>query len=388
MSMARSYYAVVAVALAVFLAAAQASGATTRWREPVSGMTFAWVPKGCATIGSPEGEAGRHPDERPHRVCLAGFWLSTYEVTNAQYRMFRADHQTGKYRRTNLDEPRQPVGDVTWQEARAFAQWLSRRAGVGFRLPTEAEWEFAARGGTAGPHYWGDDGDLCRHANLDSWGYDSCDDGYKGAAPVGSYAPNPFGLYDMLGNVLEWTGSPYDPGYGGGELRSAPPGYHGRLVVRGGSWNLKPTFLRAASRLVVANDYHHQTIGFRLVAERSAPADSPLSPDESRAAPAEAPHAAAPSVKAPDPVDHFVDDLRSKMRGAYEWGLQHGECSSIGNPKKYSGEKAQLMSTFVSLCQAGVTDRADPSEDGRAEVYRLIDKRLEQMRRSLHGRTQ
>jgi formylglycine-generating enzyme required for sulfatase activity len=135
---------------------------------------------------------------------------------------------------------------VDWQAATAFAAWLSQKTGQRFRLPTEAEWEYAARAGTQTARFWGDAPDgACTYANVHDktpsrqfkWtGHHDCDDGYAVTAPVGRFRPNPFGLYDMLGNALEWTCSVYDADYGGAEKDCANKGSSGRRVIRGGSW--------------------------------------------------------------------------------------------------------------------------------------------------------
>ncbi|MBI3574759.1 MAG: formylglycine-generating enzyme family protein [Gammaproteobacteria bacterium] len=208
------------------------------WKEPTTGMEFVWIPKGCFQMGSPSRRGG---DEPQHQVCIEGYWLAKHEVTNAQYRMFKPSHDSGTYRGDSLNGDTQPVVEVLWNDAVAFAEWLSSKTGKTFKLPTEAEWEYAARAGTQTAHYWGDDDDanFCRHANIADrtskvafsggdlggggldfiWAYlayDGCDDGYKVTAPVGRFVPNAFGLYDMLGNVREWTASLYDQAYAGG----------------------------------------------------------------------------------------------------------------------------------------------------------------------------
>lgn len=229
------------------------------WIEPTTGMEFVWIPKGCYTMGSPAGEKERREDERQHEVCVEGYWLAKYEVTNAQYRQFAPSHSSGIFR-YSLNGDSQPVVLVPWNDAVAYAEWLSQKTGRTFRLPTEAEWEYAARAGTQTARYWGDDdASLCRYANIADRGikgafadfmliYDGCDDGYKVSAPVGRFAPNAWGLYDILGNVWEWTASPYDKDYSGGEKRAATTGEGGYRVIRGGSWQSNQAWARAAAR--------------------------------------------------------------------------------------------------------------------------------------------
>ncbi|MDG4597382.1 MAG: bifunctional serine/threonine-protein kinase/formylglycine-generating enzyme family protein [Candidatus Contendobacter sp.] len=247
------------------------------YTEPTTGMEFVWIPQGCFTMGSPETEKGRSTNETPHRVCSQGFWMGKYEVTNAQYQRFELGHDSGFYESYNLNDPDQPVVRVSWQEAIAYADWLSGKAGLRFRLPTEAEWEYAARANSPLYRPWGDDpNQACRYANIYDetarktkplpWANYPCEDGQGVVAPVGKYAPNKFGLYDMLGNVAEWTCSEYDSAYAGGETRCADPNAAGgRRVLRGGSWTEFPELLRFAYRFPTVPGNRKFDYGFRLV---------------------------------------------------------------------------------------------------------------------------
>lgn len=245
------------------------------WTEPVTGMEFAWIPKGCHTMGSPGSEAGRDDDEHPHEACVEGFWLSKHEVTNAQYRQFMSSHASGGYEGHSLDGDAQPAVDVSWEKATAYAESLTQKTGMSFRLPTEAEWEYAARAGSRTARYWGEEMDqACRYANVadrtalavfKGWIVADCDDGYRVSAPVGRMAPNAFGLHDMLGNVWEWTASPYDSAYSfGDEKRAAFKEDVGLRVIRGGSWYDQPQRIRAANRLGLTPAYRDFFLGFRL----------------------------------------------------------------------------------------------------------------------------
>ena len=246
------------------------------YTEPMTGMELVWIPSGCFTMGSPVTEKGRSTNEIPHQVCLQGFWMSQYEVTNAQYQRFEPGHDSGSYESHSLNGPDQPVVRVSWQEAVAYADWLSGKTGLRFRLPTEAEWEYAARAGRTGSSYWDDPNQACRYANIYDetarktrpfpWANYPCEDGQSMVAPVGKYAPNQFGLYDMLGNVAEWTCSEYDSAYAGGETRCADPGtVGGRRVLRGGSWSDYPELLRFAYRFPTVPGNRKFDYGFRLV---------------------------------------------------------------------------------------------------------------------------
>ncbi|MBL8258280.1 MAG: SUMF1/EgtB/PvdO family nonheme iron enzyme [Candidatus Competibacteraceae bacterium] len=250
------------------------------YTDPATGMEFVWLQAGCFAMGSAETERDRSANEVPHEVCLKGFWIGKYEVTNAQYQHFDARHDSGSYEPHPLNGPDRPVVRVSWQEAVAFADWLSKKTGARFRLPTEAEWEYAARGGRTQSRYWNDDpNQACRYANIYdetarkakpfNWANYPCEDGQVVVAPVGRYAANGFGLHDMLGNVSEWTCSEYDNTYAGGENRCAERGATagGRRVLRGGSWSDYPGLVRLAYRFPAAPEYRKFDLGFRLVLE-------------------------------------------------------------------------------------------------------------------------
>ncbi len=252
------------------------------YTDPTTGMELVWIAPGCFNMGSPETEQDRSANEAPHQVCPKGFWMGKTEVTNAQYRQFESGHDSGAYESHNLNAPDQPVVRVSWQEAVAYAEWLSGKTGLRYRLPTEAEWEYAARAGRADSRYWGDDpNQACLYANIYdktarqakpfNWANYPCQDGQVAAAPVGQYTANAFGLHDLLGNVAEWTCSEYDSAYAGGETRCADPqaAAGGRRVLRGGSWSDYPGLVRFAYRFPAAPEYGkwRSDIGFRLVLE-------------------------------------------------------------------------------------------------------------------------
>ncbi|MEE8429699.1 MAG: formylglycine-generating enzyme family protein [Candidatus Desulfatibia sp.] len=252
------------------------------WHEPVTGMAFVWVPGGCFQMGSPSGEAGRDPDEGlVHKVCVDGFWMGKTEVTNAQYRQFKIDHVSQEHRGFSLNRDDQPVVYMSWHDAKAFAKWLNEQnhKRYHFRLPTEAEWEYACRAETTTARYWGDDPDkACEYANVGDltaerewpyWEVNNCEDGYEVTAPVGSFTPNAFGLYDMLGNVFEWNEDIYGKDAYGNHQRNNPvfTGDGSYRVIRGGCWYSWPAGVRCAGRSDHPpngrdRDYF---LGFRLV---------------------------------------------------------------------------------------------------------------------------
>ena len=112
----------------------EATGET--WTDPVTGMEFVWIPKGCFQMGSPASESGRSSDEHQHQVCIEGYWMGKYEVTNTQYRMFKPVHDSSQYEGNSLNGDTQPVANVSWNDAVAFAEWLTQKTGKTFKLPT------------------------------------------------------------------------------------------------------------------------------------------------------------------------------------------------------------------------------------------------------------
>ena len=274
-------------------------------REDATGIEFVYVPGGCFQMGQTETEkaqlikevgdknyASWYADELPrHEVCLQGFWMGKYEVTNAQYRRFKKDHDSQSHEGKSLNGDEQPVVKVSWNEAKAFTDWLTKQGRGEFRLPTEAEWEYAARGGTETIRSWGDDPkhtQACVYANVgdsavaaafpnvveqwkkdDSWFAHSCDDGYVVTAPVGSFRPNAFGLYDMLGNVWEWCQDTSHKNYNGapndGSIWGSLGDEKANRLLRGGSWCNVPSYVRGANRFRLVPDDQDYNIGIRVV---------------------------------------------------------------------------------------------------------------------------
>jgi formylglycine-generating enzyme required for sulfatase activity len=232
------------------------------------------VPAGSYTMGSPASEAGRANDESPqHRVAIPrALAVGKYEVTFAEWDACVSDGGCGGYRPPDNGWGRdnRPVIHVSWDDAQAYVAWVSGKTGRQYRLLSEAEWEHAARAGTVTPYYWG------RTASRDyaNYGNDTCcaglaqgSDRWENTAPAGSLRPNAFGLYDMLGNVWEWTGDCQNGSYDGAPSDGSAwtAGDCGLRVLRGGSWFADPSFLRSAIRdWDSAADRNFDT-GFRIV---------------------------------------------------------------------------------------------------------------------------
>ena len=212
------------------------------------------VPPGRFIVGSLTSEEGRTDDEGPRHEVTIGYALAVgvYEVTFAEWDACVSAGGCGRYRPDDRGWGRgsRPVINVSWEDARGYVAWLSRETGEEYRLLSEAEWEYVARAGTQTARYWGNrELGQCRYAN----GYDDyvpCSDGYANTAPVGSYEPNAFGLFDVLGNVWEWTEDCWNDSYAGAPTDGSPwtSGNCSRRVLRGGSWFFAPDILRSASR--------------------------------------------------------------------------------------------------------------------------------------------
>jgi len=232
-------------------------------------MEFVWIPPGTFMMGSPEAEPGRRENEKQHRVTLTkGFHMQTTEVTGDQWKAVMGDKGRADY----WECGNCPAIEVSWGTAQDFIKKLNElEGGSSYRLPTEAEWEYAARAGSTTRFSFGDDdGKLGDYA----W-YSSNSD--RGPHPVGEKSPNAWGLYDMHGNAFEWcedwygdypTGAVTDPtGPDSGTPVTGAMGheYPGHKVYRGGSWDHKPKQLRSAyrSRSVIWGTYN--AIGVRLV---------------------------------------------------------------------------------------------------------------------------
>ena len=281
---------------------------------------FVRIPAGSFLMGSKAGDA----DERPlRRVTFAKpFEMLAHEVTVGQFLRFVDDsgYQLGAgcrfyistgstpdpYRHASQpgfdQSPAHPVVCVSAEDARAYAAWATARTGWVHRLPTEAEWEYAARAGGGPGFVWRDGTEPCRHANISDldrakahhdgrhyFGNDRmyrsideqivpCDDGAVFTAPVGSYQPNALGLYDMIGNAWEWVADCVKGDFGAVPPYADAPADGSavvqtgcnRTVIRGSSWHTGPRYSQLSNRSSVPSDYRMYHLGFRLVREDAA----------------------------------------------------------------------------------------------------------------------
>jgi formylglycine-generating enzyme required for sulfatase activity len=272
------------------------------------GPTMIVVPAGSFMMGSPDNEDDRFSNEGPrHRVTFdRGFAMGRTEISVGEFSVFiqdtgyrtdaeRAgssrvyDPRSGRMDRQNNITWRQdyvgdtadanlPVVHVSWNDAAAFAEWLSEQTGRNYRLPSEAEFEYALRAGTQSRYWWGEgsprnvvenltgDGDISPTSARWNVAFRRYNDGHWGPAPVGSFEPNPFGLYDMSGNVMQWTKDCWHdsfvraPGDGSAWVN---PGCD-RRVIKGGSWSSTPAMARSAFRLSSTDDSTDMRVGFRV----------------------------------------------------------------------------------------------------------------------------
>ena len=265
------------------------------------------IPAGTFMMGSPAGEVGRGENEGPvHRVTLQQFALGKTEVTVGQFRRFvsvtsyktdaeknsggnsgcyawdasdsKFDWRAGRSWRSLgwAVKDSEPVVCVSFNDAEAYLNWLSSTTNKGYGLPSESQWEYAARAGTTTSRYWGDDpNQACNYANVtdqttgpnnSSWSIKhECKDGYYFVAPVASYRPNAFGLYDMIGNAMEWTQDCWNKDYSGAPTGGSAwkTGHCARRVLRGGSWNYVPQLTRTAVRDFSSAEDRINDFGFR-----------------------------------------------------------------------------------------------------------------------------
>ncbi len=283
------------------LAAGGDDGPAAPWRDCADCPEMVTIEPGEFVMGWDGGEEGRY-EGPPHKVVIERpFALGRFEVTNAEFAAFVKDTghkpepgckvypqqpgvpeerfgwQDPGYGRPPADD--EPVACVSWLDAKAYVNWLAARTGKPYRLPTEAEWEYAARAGTTTAYFWGDDPDQgCAYANMYDqsglangfkWAAAACDSGFAKVAPVGSLKPNAFGLYDMLGNVWEWLEDcyvvPYPETATTQDAVQPPAGEScARRSVRGGSWITRPDRNTVTWRGRDPENTYFSMFGFRV----------------------------------------------------------------------------------------------------------------------------
>ena len=271
------------------------------------------IPPGSFVMGASRAEEAREGLPRSdrgrsvptHRVAVPSFAIGVYDVTRAEFAAFvrETGHRTASScwtygfnraakewvfrKRAGRDwrnpgfpqTDRDPVVCVSWNDASAYVAWLARKTGKSYRLPSEAEWEYVARAGSSGPRFWDDNAQACRDANVSDLTFVAalklprdpgrsfkCRDGYVYTAPVGSFEPNAFGLYDMLGNVGQWIADCWNKDYRGAPAhgRAWLRGDCTRRISRGGSWEDYPNNVRAGYRDRDLAAFREADNGFRV----------------------------------------------------------------------------------------------------------------------------
>ena len=221
--------------------------------------TLVTIPAGWFWMGS---NAGQDNEQPVHRVWVDEFLLAACQVTNADYARFMAATgaaQPPHWEDTKCNHPTQPVVAVSWFDAIAYCEWLSKASRRNYRLPTEAEWERAARGGIEGKLFpWGDAPPQSLPDYSDRW--------ITGPEPVARYAPNTFGLFDICENVHEWCSDWYAPDYYSQSLDRNPhgPATGTRRASRGGSWRHHIKVSRCAARSSIPPEFRYADYGFRV----------------------------------------------------------------------------------------------------------------------------
>lgn len=233
------------------------------------------IPGGCATLGSHFLNEGP-----PREVCVASFKMSRDEITFSFYDGFAERGTRTLPGDQNWGRGNRPVINVSWFDAKAYADFVSAQSAQTCRLPSEAEWEYAARALTATSRYWGKEpNDACQFANVadltagrehSDWLIHECNDGYLNTSPVATFRPNAFGLYDMLGNVSEWVEDCSHDSFEKAPKDGRPwmeedQGDCNKHVTRGGSWRNPPFRVRSSSRGKLDSETRSDAVGFRLV---------------------------------------------------------------------------------------------------------------------------
>ena len=222
------------------------------------------VPAGSFAMGTPRTEVYRQTGEGPqHQVTLKSFALGKNDVTFAEWDACVAGGGCNGYSPNDKDwgRGRNPVIDVSWDDAQAYIRWLAAKTGRPYRLPSEAEWEYAARAGTTTAHYWGD----AESPTLANCG--GCDSPWKGrTAPTGSFPPNPWGFFDMTGNVSQWLRDCYNKDYNNAPTDGTAwtTGDCSRRMDRGGNWAGQTWDMRIGHRHYGSTEGRYGNFGFRV----------------------------------------------------------------------------------------------------------------------------
>jgi formylglycine-generating enzyme required for sulfatase activity len=233
--------------------AVNAVNAVKDYTDPVVGIQFAHVPGGCYKMGDTFGD-GADNEKPPHDVCVADFSIAKLKITQGQWKKVMGGNPS--FFKTCGDEC--PVENVSWNDVQEFITKLNRESGKEYRLPTEAEWEYACRSGGKDEKFCGGNDPMTV-----AWYFSTSGDHTQ---TVGMKRPNGLGLYDMSGNVWEWVGDWYDEKFSTIKDNPQGPSSGSSRVIRGGSWFMLPKNVRASVRSSQPPDLHTYDVGFRLIA--------------------------------------------------------------------------------------------------------------------------
>lgn len=265
--------AILGAVLALVLLPAWALQPGDSVRDPLIGgglgPELSVLPAGVFLLGDGSGQGNYH-ERPPRRIEIpAPFAIGRFEITFADWQLYA--RATGSPMPDNEGwglSAQRPVIHVSWHEAVAYTQWLSRVSGARYRLPTEAEWEYAARGGSQTRYWWGDELDSAEHApRAHCRGCASPRRLQNKTAPAGQFPGNGFGLFDTAGNVWEWTASAFTQRFDGSEMQSAGLLDNSPRTVRGGAWNSGPSYLRSSQRDLKQPHHRDYALGFRVLRE-------------------------------------------------------------------------------------------------------------------------
>lgn len=226
------------------------------------GMKFVWIPPSSFIMGSPKEEGQREKDEAPHKVTLTkGFYMGVYTVTQDEWKEVMGNNPSLFEGEKNL-----PVEGVSWDDCQELIEKLRKRDNKPYRLPTEAEWEYACRAGTTTPFHFGEtiSTDQANYNGIYTYGTGKKGENRQKTMPVGSFRPNDFGLYDMHGNLWQWCQDWYGdyPQKNVGDPQGPKKGEE--RVVRGGAWSYNPINCRSACRYSFESVRGFNSVGVRL----------------------------------------------------------------------------------------------------------------------------
>ncbi|MBF0436168.1 MAG: SUMF1/EgtB/PvdO family nonheme iron enzyme [Magnetococcales bacterium] len=227
---------------------------TTLWTDPQTGIILASIPGGCFIMGNDKGEKNEKP---AHEVCVDDFWMGIHEITQKQWRQVMGWLPEQSIAADNL-----PVGNISWLDVERFVTMINKRSAVQFRIPTEAQWEYACSGGGQSKPYCGD-------GKVEELGWVE-ENAKNQPHPPGERTPNRFGLYDMTGNLWEWVADWYDREYYRDSPKQNPKGptVGSSRTFRGGGWLTQGEFARATIRQDMDPTRSYPLLGFRLAAPR------------------------------------------------------------------------------------------------------------------------